>query len=87
VRHIPFVLAICLVLAACEETKSVQYYEDNPNDRAAKMEECQNNPGEKEYMPNCENAKTALKKKLLDPNNKGVSKIDWGKVMEEVNGN
>jgi len=64
------ILTLCVMaglLSACndEATHDVQYYLDNPDDRAAKIAECANNPGEKEVSPNCVNAREADTKAML----------------------
>lgn len=39
-----------------EETKSVEWYLEHENERQAKLEACNNNPGELKDTPNCQNA-------------------------------
>lgn len=55
----------CLFTASgckAEETRSVEWYLKPENKAAwdAKLEECQNNPGELEKTPNCINARAAF---------------------------
>lgn len=61
-------VAFALGIAACEkkeQTHDVQYYLDNPDKRQEKLEECQNNPGEKASTPNCINAGEAARKAMF----------------------
>ncbi len=58
-----YISLACLVLALAgcqdEEVHDVQYYVDNAEARAAKLAECDNNPGEKAAEANCINASRA----------------------------
>jgi hypothetical protein len=47
------------------ETYKSQYYLDHPDKRQQKLEECQNNPGEKALTPNCVNAGQAAHKAMF----------------------
>ncbi|MDD5406951.1 MAG: EexN family lipoprotein [Sulfurovaceae bacterium] len=42
-----------------EETKTVDYYQNNPTQMDIKIKECLNNPGELKDTPNCKNAAKA----------------------------
>lgn len=55
------------LLSACngEVTHDVRYYLDNADERAVKLAECGNNPGEKDISPNCVNAREAETKAML----------------------
>ena len=62
------VVVLTLGAAACKEeekTRDVQYYLDHPDKRQQKLEECQNNPGEKALTPNCVNAGQAAHKAMF----------------------
>lgn len=52
-----------------EETMSVEWYEANNAERAAKLQECKNNPGELRLTPNCVNAKSAQRLSFSKPAN------------------
>lgn len=67
-----------IALAACSSEKEhdVQYYLDNPTERAAKIEECVNNPGKLDGTVNCENAKDAQVRQEFSSENKGMPSID-----------
>ena len=59
------ILLMVAALSACQQsepTYDVQHYLDNPDERTAKLAECENNPGEKGLSPNCVNAKKAQHK-------------------------
>lgn len=60
-------LLMVLTLSACkdEPTNDVQYYLDNPSERAEKLAECKNNPGEKAIAANCLNAGEAQRKAMF----------------------
>lgn len=60
-------IACSLAIFGCgqetkEETKTVDYYVEQTEDRLQKISECKNNPGELMATPNCINAVAAEKK-------------------------
>lgn len=64
-------LACSLVILGCgqetkEETKTVDFYVEQTEDRLQKIAECKNNPGELMATPNCINA-VAAEKKVNNP--------------------
>ncbi|EMM4514117.1 EexN family lipoprotein [Salmonella enterica] len=71
------VLMLTGALVGCdnEPSRDVKYYTEHPDERAAKLEECKNNPGEAKYSPNCDNAKASASRAILDSNNTGMSGI------------
>lgn len=71
------VIAAITVLSACSSEKEhdVQYYIDNPPERAAKIEECVNDPGKLDSTVNCVNAKEAQVRQEFSSKNKGVPSI------------
>jgi outer membrane murein-binding lipoprotein Lpp len=70
-------IAAIIVLSACSSEKEhdVQYYIDNPPERAAKIEECANNPGKLDSTVNCVNAKEAQVRQEFSSENKGMPSI------------
>lgn len=58
-------IAVTAALVGCsdagkgEDVKSVDWYKEHTAERAAKIKECNNNPGELKLTPNCINAKKA----------------------------
>ena len=51
-----------LLLSACganSQVQTVDYYQQNPDERWAMEKTCKNNPGELEKTPNCVNSKRA----------------------------
>ena len=68
-------LLMVSALSACkdEPTHDVQYYLDNPKERAEKIAECKNNPGEKALAANCLNAGEAQRKAMFQGD--GMPKI------------
>lgn len=72
-----YVIAACLLLAACktEETMSVEYYIDNDEARTQKLMECANNPGDTAIEANCINAREAEHKSIFNPENTGMPTI------------
>ena len=74
--------ALVIALAGCEsrraheEVRPVDWYESNPADRAAKLEECKSSPGKLDATPNCVNASRA------ENNVKAAAK--WGTEKEGV---
>ncbi|MGO3741913.1 EexN family lipoprotein [Kerstersia sp.] len=74
----PFVgIAALTILSACSSEKEhdVQYYLDHPTERAAKIEECVNNPGKLDSTVNCVNAKEAQVRQEFSSKNKGMPSI------------
>lgn len=67
-----------IVLTGCfdEETKSVDYYVNNENEMKIKVDECRQNPGEKRFLPNCENAMKAQTKLLMDSRKTETPKLE-----------
>lgn len=73
----PFVtLAGCETRQPQEEVRTVDWYESNPAERAAKLAECLSNPKIRDAMPNCVNASRA------ENNAKAAPK--WGTGKESV---
>lgn len=70
------VLAGCDTRQPHEEVRPVDWYESNPAERAAKLEECKSNPGKLDATPNCVNASRA------ENNVKAAAK--WGTEKEGV---
>lgn len=65
-------------ISACQDSEpmhDVQYYLDHPKERAEKITECGNNPGEKAKEPNCINAFEAEYKAIFRKENEGMPKI------------
>ncbi|CCJ51899.1 EexN family lipoprotein [Bordetella parapertussis] len=61
-KRLTVILLMASALSACkdsEPTHDVQYYLDHPKERAEKLAECENNPGEKAIATNCINAAQA----------------------------
>ncbi|MFD1488688.1 EexN family lipoprotein [Ancylobacter vacuolatus] len=60
---LPVMLAIGFALAACSESKvySVEELAGNDDLIVQVLRECNNNPGELEKGPNCQNARAALR--------------------------
>lgn len=55
----PVVALAALVLASCspnEAVRDVEYFNANPEERAAVLAECEKNPGEARTSANCTNA-------------------------------
>ncbi|MFL1553494.1 EexN family lipoprotein [Pseudomonas sp. D47] len=71
------ILAACALLVACKEerTQDVSYYLSHPEQRQAKLAECEINPGDKAVTANCINAKEAQHKSLFDSKNTGMPSI------------
>lgn len=65
------------IIAGCssEITNDVNYYKENPEERAAKIKECLQNPGELEHTPNCENAIAAQTQIEFSSDNKSMPGI------------
>lgn len=63
-KRLTVILLLASALSACkdEPTNDVQYYLDHPKERAEKLAECKNNPGEKAIAANCINAGEAQRK-------------------------
>lgn len=75
-KRLTVILLVASALSACkdsEPTHDVQYYLDNPKERAEKLAECKNNPGEKALAANCVNANEAQRKAMLQGD--GMPKI------------
>jgi hypothetical protein len=61
------IFIVATALAGCKsennlptgETKTVEYYKENMEERKSILAECKNNPGEYGNLPNCLNAKAA----------------------------
>jgi hypothetical protein len=61
------IMVFALIISGCktenvaskEKTNTVEYYIHNKEERKEKIQECNNNPGEMENLPNCKNAKKA----------------------------
>lgn len=56
------------LLSACneeakKEVKTVQWYTEHPQERAAQLKICANNPGQLKEDPNCINAKQSMLQK------------------------
>lgn len=56
------------LLSACneetnKEVKTVQWYTEHPQERAAQLKICANNPGQLKDDPNCINAKQSMLQK------------------------
>lgn len=58
---------LLVLLSGCNEdkqkaeiTRTVDWYNEHKVEREAKIEECNNNPGELEITPNCFNAKKSV---------------------------
>jgi len=49
-------LTLALSIAACAPHHDVAYYNANPTDRAAKIAQCQNDPGGSQLDAECQNA-------------------------------
>jgi len=60
-RTVLVLSVLTAALAACsnEPTHDVKFYLEHPQERAAKVADCKNNPGEKRLEPNCKNAMEA----------------------------
>jgi hypothetical protein len=75
------ILVVGALLSACgksgEETKTVEWYQQNGEEHQEKLAECKNNPGELMHTPNCMNAQQAL---ML--NMSGPSKVDHSKAFQ-----
>lgn len=69
-----------MLLAACgrEETLSVEYYLEHPDERTEKIAQCRDNPGEKTLEANFINAKEALHRANFDSNNSSMPVIKRG---------
>ncbi|OIS90313.1 EexN family lipoprotein [Brucella cytisi] len=76
-RKFCMLLLLPAFLAGCngEKTNSVEYYTEHKDERAAKLEECRNNPGELKHTPNCVNAAESAHKAMFDPNNSNMPSI------------
>lgn len=70
-------LALVAVLAGCksEKTNNVEYYVENPTERAEKIKECRGNPGELEHTPNCQNAMAAQASIEFSSDNKSMPEL------------
>jgi len=56
------ILAGCAEPEPQEETRTVEWFIENPTDRAEMLKRCDNNPGELRETPNCQNAVRAEEK-------------------------
>lgn len=62
-----FIFIVVSALTGCKsennlpkgETKTVEYYKENKEERESILAECKSNPGEYGNLPNCINAKAA----------------------------
>ncbi|MBB2973716.1 EexN family lipoprotein [Mesorhizobium sp. RMAD-H1] len=63
-KRMTVVVLLAATLAGCkdEPARDVQYFLDHSDERAAKLVECENNPGEKAIAANCINAGEADRK-------------------------
>lgn len=69
-------LAGCEVRKTEEEARSVDWYEANKTERAAKLTECMSNPDKRDATPNCINASRA--------ENNAKAAVKWGTESEGV---
>lgn len=61
-NKIIIIAALALIVSGCTEdqpVRSVDWFKDHAKERAETLAECKNNPGEKEFTPNCINAQKA----------------------------
>lgn len=61
--------------AHAEPARDVAYYTANPKVRAAKIAQCNNDPGRLAKTPNCINAAHAQSRAIFNPANKGMFKV------------
>ena len=67
------ILCAVILLAGCsaptpatEEVKTVDWYKQNEEARNQKIKECESNPGQLRFTPNCINAVTAESKLVFE---------------------
>ncbi len=70
-RRWAFALLAIATMTGCdgESTHDVAWYKAHDTERKAKILECQNDPGELEHAPNCQNAKEAATELMLSSKN------------------
>lgn len=65
-RYLLLIFAASLLFGCKDEpVHDVQYYLDHPEERAATVSECENDPGRMALRPNCVNAGEAAKKAMF----------------------
>lgn len=68
-KRAPLIVVMFAVaaLAGCKNTHSVDWYKAHATERLAKLKQCEADPGELQYTPNCVNATKAEAELSLGP--------------------
>lgn len=69
-----FVIAAVSALAGCDGSPphDVPYYKAHDSERAAKIAQCDKDPGHLDLSPNCKNAHEAQNRQVFDPKNAAI---------------
>jgi hypothetical protein len=70
-------LTVAIILAGCngEKTHDVDWYKTHTAERLAKLKQCENNPGELDHAPNCQNAKKAAEELTFSDHNGKIPQL------------
>lgn len=75
-RSLAFVSLVFVAGAAhAEPARDVAFYLANPKERAAKVAQCNNDPGRLARTANCINAARAASRAIMNPANRGMGTI------------
>jgi hypothetical protein len=66
-----------MALGGCdgEKTHDVAWYKTHDAERLAKIQQCENDRGELEHAPNCQNAKKAAEELTFDSHNSKIPQL------------